>query len=31
MGLRPKFIEKLADHGIEVDVSLFRNDRGATK
>jgi pilus assembly protein CpaF len=31
MGLRPKFLEKLADHGIEVDVSLFRNDRGANK
>jgi pilus assembly protein CpaF len=29
MGLRPKFLEKLADHGIEVDLSLFRNDRGA--
>ena len=31
MGLRPKFLEKLADHGIEVDVALFRNDRGATR
>jgi pilus assembly protein CpaF len=31
MGLRPKFLEKLSDHGIEVDVSLFRNDRGATR
>jgi pilus assembly protein CpaF len=29
MGLRPKFLEKLADHGIEVDASLFRNDRGS--
>jgi pilus assembly protein CpaF len=29
MGLRPKFVEKLADHGVDVDLSLFRNDRGA--
>jgi pilus assembly protein CpaF len=29
MGLRPKFLEKLADHGIEVDIALFRNDRGS--
>jgi pilus assembly protein CpaF len=29
MGLRPKFLDKLADHGINVDVSLFRNERGA--
>ena len=28
MGLRPKFLEKLADHGVEVDPSIFRNDRG---
>jgi len=28
MGLRPKFLEKLADHGVTVDVALFRNDRG---
>jgi hypothetical protein len=28
MGLRPKFLDKLADHGIEVDLALFRNDRG---
>jgi pilus assembly protein CpaF len=31
MGLRPKFLEKLADHGIEVDVAMFRNDRGSNK
>ena len=31
MGLRPKFLEKLADHGIEVDPSLFRNDRGSSR
>jgi pilus assembly protein CpaF len=31
MGLRPKFLEKLSDHGIKIDVSLFRNDRGSTK
>ena len=31
MGLRPKFLDKLADHGIEVDVSLFRNDRGSSR
>jgi pilus assembly protein CpaF len=31
MGLRPKFLDKLADHGINVDVSLFRNDRGGAK
>ena len=31
MGLRPKFLDKLADHGIEVDISLFRNDRGASR
>jgi pilus assembly protein CpaF len=31
MGLRPKFLDKLADHGINVDVSLFRNDRGGSK
>jgi pilus assembly protein CpaF len=31
MGLRPKFLEKLSDHGIDVDVSLFRNDRGANR
>jgi pilus assembly protein CpaF len=29
MGLRPKFLDKLADHGIEVDVAMFRNDRGS--
>ncbi len=28
MGLRPKFLEKLADHGVDVDVSMFRNERG---
>jgi pilus assembly protein CpaF len=31
MGLRPKFMEKLSDHGIEVDASLFRNDRGSAR
>jgi pilus assembly protein CpaF len=31
MGLRPKFLEKLSDHGIDVDVSLFRNDRGSSR
>ena len=31
MGLRPKFLDKLADHGINVDVSLFRNERGSSK
>ena len=31
MGLRPKFLEKLSDHGIDVDLSLFRNDRGASR
>jgi pilus assembly protein CpaF len=31
MGLRPKFLDKLADHGIEVDVAMFRNDRGSNK
>jgi len=29
MGLRPKFLDKLADHGINVDLSIFRNERGA--
>jgi pilus assembly protein CpaF len=28
MGLRPKFLDKLGDHGITVDIALFRNDRG---
>jgi len=31
MGLRPKFLEKLADHGVDVDVSLFRNERGSSR
>jgi pilus assembly protein CpaF len=31
MGLRPKVLDKLADHGIEVDVAMFRNDRGSNK
>jgi pilus assembly protein CpaF len=31
MGLRPKFLDKLADHGVEVDASIFRNERGSTR
>jgi len=31
MGLRPKFLDKLADHGVDVDVSLFRNERGSSR
>jgi pilus assembly protein CpaF len=29
MGLRPKFLDKLADHGVEVDTAIFRNDRSS--